>query len=309
MKRSITASVGLILLVLLLIAHPSLASSQTADITATADIQEHEPIILSGNGDTLKVFELNFSPSRITLQGRAVVEITGGQFPVAYFSSEYEHQQSFTVLAYYEGSVGARVEATGDWTLVIEPVKGGGVLPLSGTGSFISDIIELIEPLQITFVADGSKANGVSRISAWMNYPPTADGGWEEEWLVLGGLITPEIPRITTKVLLNPEGQIKSGIITVYCGHEVEWSVLVDGLSAPVTYAELSLGDRGAEVLTLKQRFFELGYFRTEKFNDQYTQNTADTVRLFEKNNGLPQDGIADAEMLALLFSDGAVGK
>ena len=71
----------------------------------------------------------------------------------------------------------------------------------------------------------------------------------------------------------------------------------------------LRLGDRGEAVLAMKQRFYELGYFRTAKFNDQYTQNTADTVRLFEKNNGLPQDGVADAEMLALLYSDKAVGK
>jgi len=59
----------------------------------------------------------------------------------------------------------------------------------------------------------------------------------------------------------------------------------------------------------MKARFYELGYFRTDKYNDQYSRNTADTVRLFEENNSLPVDGVADPEMLALLFSDGAVGK
>ena len=77
----------------------------------------------------------------------------------------------------------------------------------------------------------------------------------------------------------------------------------------PPTYAELTLGSRGQEVLDMKARFYELGYFRTNQFNDQYSRNTADTVKLFEKNNGLPVDGVADSEMLALLFSDGAVGR
>ena len=77
----------------------------------------------------------------------------------------------------------------------------------------------------------------------------------------------------------------------------------------PPPYADLTLGSRGQEVLDMKGRFYELGYFRTDKYNDQFSRNTADTVRLFEENNGLPVDGIADPEMLALLFSNGAVGR
>ena len=77
----------------------------------------------------------------------------------------------------------------------------------------------------------------------------------------------------------------------------------------PPPYQELTLGSRGQAVLDMKGRFFELGYFRTTEFSDQFNKNTADTVRLFEKNNGLPADGVADPTMLALLFSDGAVGK
>lgn len=77
----------------------------------------------------------------------------------------------------------------------------------------------------------------------------------------------------------------------------------------PPPYAELTLGNSGQDVLDMKQRFYELGYFRTTEFSDRFTDNTADTVRLFEKNNGLPVDGIADAGMLGVLFSDSAVGK
>ena len=75
----------------------------------------------------------------------------------------------------------------------------------------------------------------------------------------------------------------------------------------PLPYAELNIGSKGQEVLDLKQRFLELGYFRTTSFNDRFTDSTADTVRRFEKNNGLPVDGVADAVMLGVLFSDKAV--
>ena len=77
----------------------------------------------------------------------------------------------------------------------------------------------------------------------------------------------------------------------------------------PPPYAELRVGSQGQEVLDMKQRFLELSYFRTTSFNDRFTDSTAETVRLFEKNNGLPVDGVADAGMLGVLFSDMAVGK
>lgn len=77
----------------------------------------------------------------------------------------------------------------------------------------------------------------------------------------------------------------------------------------PPPYAELTIGSSGQEVLDMKQRFYELGYFRTTSFNDKFTDSTADTVKLFEKNNSLPVDGVADALMLGVLFSERAVGK
>lgn len=78
---------------------------------------------------------------------------------------------------------------------------------------------------------------------------------------------------------------------------------------AEESYQELRVGDSGQDVLDMKQRFYELGYFRTNQFNNRFTDSTADTVKLFEKNNGLKVDGIADAEMQTVLFSNSAVGK
>lgn len=71
-------------------------------------------------------------------------------------------------------------------------------------------------------------------------------------------------------------------------------------------YKTLTVGYTGPEVAALKQRMFELGYFKTNTINESYTATTADYIKKFEKMNGLPVDGVADPEMLALFFSDKA---
>lgn len=70
-----------------------------------------------------------------------------------------------------------------------------------------------------------------------------------------------------------------------------------------VTYRSLTIGDKGPDVLKIKERFYQLGYFRGNSFNDVFQANTAETVKRFEKRNGLTVDGVADVEMQTLLFS------
>lgn len=88
---------------------------------------------------------------------------------------------------------------------------------------------------------------------------------------------------------------------------ETEGSESAD-VPATKEYTTLKVGDSGDEVLELKKRFAELGYFRTDKFNDRFVESTAEAVRRFERRNKLAVDGIADPEMQAVLFSDVAVG-
>lgn len=44
---------------------------------------------------------------------------------------------------------------------------------------------------------------------------------------------------------------------------------------------------RGQKALSKKQRFYELGYFRTTEFSDRISGTILDTIKLFEKNNSL----------------------
>lgn len=74
-------------------------------------------------------------------------------------------------------------------------------------------------------------------------------------------------------------------------------------------YITMSVGYRGPEVAKLKQRMYELGYFKTNTVNNNYTEATAEYVKEFQRANGLPVTGVATPEMQALFYSEQAIRK
>lgn len=85
--------------------------------------------------------------------------------------------------------------------------------------------------------------------------------------------------------------------------------VLIVLLSLAVTsvcfaeYRTLRKGDRGDDVLALKEQMYRLGYFTTSKLTDSYNGTTVERVMLLQKMNGLEPDGIATPELQELIFS------
>ena len=79
-------------------------------------------------------------------------------------------------------------------------------------------------------------------------------------------------------------------------------SAICDG-----AYRTLSVGSYGNDVLAVKNRMKELGYFSGSNLNNRYTDDTAERVRRFEAACGLPQTGVLTPALQALLFSDAAV--
>ena len=72
-------------------------------------------------------------------------------------------------------------------------------------------------------------------------------------------------------------------------------------------YRTLAVGSYGNDVLAVKSRMKELGYFSGSNFNNRYTEDTADRVRTFEAASGLDQTGVMTPALQTLLFSSGAV--
>ena len=65
----------------------------------------------------------------------------------------------------------------------------------------------------------------------------------------------------------------------------------------------LTMGMHSDEVKEVKARLAELGYYRGGTFTRQYTEDTAERVRRFQRANGLPETGEVDAATREALFS------
>lgn len=73
---------------------------------------------------------------------------------------------------------------------------------------------------------------------------------------------------------------------------------------ALLDYRVLSKGDRGDDVLALKTRLLELGYIRgNSTLTNVYNDTLAGRVKLFQRETGMTEDGIASQELQAYLFS------
>ena len=72
-------------------------------------------------------------------------------------------------------------------------------------------------------------------------------------------------------------------------------------------YRELTVGDSGEDVQRLKKAMYWLGYFSNRNLDDRYTEITAKRVAQLQKNNGLPETGVADPALQYLVYSGKAV--
>ena len=70
-------------------------------------------------------------------------------------------------------------------------------------------------------------------------------------------------------------------------------------------YTAYGQGEMGDDVVKIQTRLKELGFGKFENgITDFYGEQTAVAVRVFEKQNGLTEDGYAEHDDLVLLFSD-----
>ena len=69
-------------------------------------------------------------------------------------------------------------------------------------------------------------------------------------------------------------------------------------------YSTLKEGDRTDDVLALKRRLYEMGYYTKKNENKNYTESTAAVIKRFQKDVGLEATGIADPLTQAVLFDD-----
>ena len=123
------------------------------------------------------------------------------------------------------------------------------------------------------------------------------------------GRVADEIPNGTCILVLQENTdwcQVSYQEKTGYCKTEF-LIILRDADPAMLDYRVLQKGDKGDDVVALKQRLQELGYIRTgSELTNVYNDVAMERVKLFQKQIGITEDGIASQELQAYLFSDKA---
>ena len=101
-----------------------------------------------------------------------------------------------------------------------------------------------------------------------------------------------EVRALFPVVGRDPIAEIKNEIPFTYTEEEL------------AQYRTLEVGDRSADVLALRKRLYTLGYYAKPNENALYTKATADVIKMFQKDCGLEETGVADPYTQALLFDD-----
>lgn len=71
-------------------------------------------------------------------------------------------------------------------------------------------------------------------------------------------------------------------------------------------FETLEKGSRGQQVLVMKQRLYELGYFNTDNLSDSFNDATVKALKKFQQHNGIEADGVFTEAVAAVLYSDKA---
>lgn len=101
-----------------------------------------------------------------------------------------------------------------------------------------------------------------------------------------------EVRALFPVVGRDPIADIKNEIPFTYTDEEL------------AQYQTLTVGDRNADVLALRKRLYTLGYYAKPNENALYTESTADVIKVFQKDCGLEETGVADPYTQALLFDE-----
>ena len=94
---------------------------------------------------------------------------------------------------------------------------------------------------------------------------------------------------------------------TGYC---VETHINLANIPAPTPqpgaekYTELKNGSEGAAVTALQSALAELGYLEEEDVDGKFGSKTEDALKVFQKRNGLTQNGIASQDLQLKLYED-----
>ena len=183
---------------------------------ANVDIVE-----LAGSGTSIiSEVVIPFAPARITINGSGTFKLSGDTDTT--FTAKGYQQDSLTNTGTYQ----LLVEAEGDWTFMAEPITAGGTLPLSGTGPFVSNYIELPQAMIVTISGDpGTMESSLSNFIVHLNHEYENLDLWGYDALC-NELFVPSTETFAADIILQPVDGRTEYFLSVACDPGVEWSIV-----------------------------------------------------------------------------------
>ncbi len=158
----------------------------------------------------------------------------------------------------------------------------------------------------------------------------TDDTAAEESATQTGSIarVTTEVGPLNLRKQANGDATILAHIpnrslVTVVSQGDVFWEVeydeyhgyvmckfltMTDYTADVLAYRLLYRGNTGDDVVALKERLMDLGYYLAgSTMNNKYNETCVERIKMFQRQNDLNMDGIATPEVQAKLFADTAV--
>ena len=199
---------------LLAVVPAALATAPTPDASGV--------LTFSGSGTSIvEGLAITQVPARVTVTGTVKLTLSG-KYDFSYnLTPDAQACGNLTYADTYE----ALVEGTGDWTVSIEPIKDGGSISCSGTGSYVSDFFPLDKSTIVTVTFDPSTlpelamANGIINLSYKGSYDiPGADSLTNE-------LFTATTAFTPKDCIIKPQDGASGFYWVVNTSPEVKWSI------------------------------------------------------------------------------------
>ncbi len=130
--------------------------------------------------------------------------------------------------------------------------------------------------------------------------------------LIFGGIGTVIIALVLLLIFMQPSARAEGAIAQATPLPTLPPVATPLPTPVPTTPPEESMdvtmqfGDQNENVTVLQERLMDLGYLDIDEATDYFGPATKYAVQLFQRQNELEQDGIADYDIQMLLFSDDA---
>lgn len=197
-------------------------SNRISELRAVA-AADADRVELSGTGTAiLSNVVISFAPSRVKLtsDGDCTAKLTGGTHDYSFSGESYE-EKFFD----QSGTFNLLVETAGAWSFVVEPIMDGGTLPLSGSGPFVSDFVELSEPMIVTVAGDkGSMDAWLSNFIVKLHHQYKNIDAWQGDSLT-NEMFTSSSEPSSADVILQPVAGRTQYCFSILCEPGVEWSI------------------------------------------------------------------------------------